>query len=960
MLVGRATEEIVRHLRDGADPVGRTRMLAAAIAADPSSFETLLRGLRAEAERTFAADPHACLRLAEALVEGARLADRKDFEALGLMTTADALRNVGRFEESITFYDESARTYQALGDEVGWARTRVGWLFACQRLGRGEQALAVVSQARQVFERHSEWARAASLDMHTAFVCKELGNYRRALAYYDQALAVYAGLDPTVDAQEARAKANKAVALSHLGDFQAALALHEEARKTFVRLGETVSVHRQDQNIALVHAGRGDYTRALRHYDQALTGFERAGLDIDASWVGLSLLECYLSLNRYLEALALADETAARFERCGAPTEAARARYFGAQVRGRLGDPDGASKLLTAAAETFASAGMPQRLAYVALASADLALKRGDPRAALIHGERAHTLFAECGLDALAALSGVVHGRAALALGEISVADERAAASLDVAHRHTADWLEQVSHHLRGGVASARGMSDAAFTSFEDAMAAIDRIQGRLATELRTNFLADKLALFHDAITCALDADEPARAFGYLERSKSRALVDYLATHPGVRLRSSDSAAQVVLDELAEVRAEHNWLSAQLHSSVMARRVDDHLGDAAATTLRDEIERREVRIARLQERLALRHAKPVADVLPATPGILAEPPKVDESTVLLEYYLHDHGGVVFVVTGGDLRVVPLEGGPKPISRLLGQWQLNLDASAAAAASRSPLDALGHNARGILAELYRLLIAPVEWYLNDRQRVVIIPYGPAHSVPFHALFSGGQFLLERLEVSVCPSSSLLRLCAARPRRPGRTALTLAHSAGGRLPAAVREAQRVAAILGGETYLEDAASGAALTDAAARHAVIHLATHGEARLDNPAFAHLLLADGQLNAADVFNLPLDGALVTLSACETGRAQVTGGDELVGLSRGFLFAGAATLIQSLWRVEDESTATLMERFYGALKSGASAGAALRAAQLDAAARESHPFRWAPFQLVGDSGPLA
>ncbi len=94
-------------------------------------------------------------------------------------------------------------------------------------------------------------------------------------------------------------------------------------------------------------------------------------------------------------------------------------------------------------------------------------------------------------------------------------------------------------------------------------------------------------------------------------------------------------------------------------------------------------------------------------------------------------------------------------------------------------------------------------------------------------------------------------------------------------------------------------------------------MHLAAHGEARLDNPTFAHLQLADGQLTTADVFNLALDGALVTLSACETGRSVVTGGDELIGLARGFLYAGAATLVQSLWRVEDGSTARLMERFY-------------------------------------------
>src|SRR5262249_58932802 len=98
---------------------------------------------------------------------------------------------------------------------------------------------------------------------------------------------------------------------------------------------------------------------------------------------------------------------------------------------------------------------------------------------------------------------------------------------------------------------------------------------------------------------------------------------------------------------------------------------------------------------------------------------------------------------------------------------------------------------------------------------------------------------------------------------------------------------------------------------------RHGVLHLAAHGEARLDNPTFAHVKLADGPLTTADVFKLPLAGALVVLSACESGRAAVHGGDELVGLTRGFLYAGAAALVQSLWRGEDGSTARLMGRVF-------------------------------------------
>jgi CHAT domain-containing protein len=195
-----------------------------------------------------------------------------------------------------------------------------------------------------------------------------------------------------------------------------------------------------------------------------------------------------------------------------------------------------------------------------------------------------------------------------------------------------------------------------------------------------------------------------------------------------------------------------------------------------------------------------------------------------------------------------------------------------------------------------------------------------------------------------------------LCAARPRRVGGSALVLGNSNGGRLPFVLREAEVVGKLLGGEVFIEEQATRTVLATLCRVHPIVHLAAHGEARLDNPQFGFVQLADGQLSTADVFNLDLEGSIVTLSACETGLNGVTAGDELTGLSRGFLHAGASTLIQSLWRVHDRATARLMETFYTSLRTGGRAAAALRVAQLEALeASGGHPFYWAPFQLVGD-----
>jgi CHAT domain-containing protein len=224
------------------------------------------------------------------------------------------------------------------------------------------------------------------------------------------------------------------------------------------------------------------------------------------------------------------------------------------------------------------------------------------------------------------------------------------------------------------------------------------------------------------------------------------------------------------------------------------------------------------------------------------------------------------------------------------------------------------------------------------------------------VPFAALHDGQGYLVERFEVSTAPSSSALSFCL-RPRvRKSRRGLVVAHSADGVLPGAVAEALAVADLFPGDCLVEQQVTVPNLKAAAADADIIHLAMHGVARLDAPLFSYLRLADGHLTALDCFDFELDCALVTLSACESGRAVVAAGDEQLGLPRAFLYAGARSVLHSLWRIDDRATQALMQRFYVDLRAGHGRGASLRNAQLAAlGSNRSHPFWWAAFVLVGD-----
>ena len=135
---------------------------------------------------------------------------------------------------------------------------------------------------------------------------------------------------------------------------------------------------------------------------------------------------------------------------------------------------------------------------------------------------------------------------------------------------------------------------------------------------------------------------------------------------------------------------------------------------------------------------------------------------------------------------------------------------------------------------------------------------------------------------------------------------------------------------------------------------RSRLIHIATHGKFRQDNPMFSGIRLGDAYLNLYDLYQLKLDAELVTLSGCATGMNVVTSGDELLGLIRGLLYAGAHSLLLTLWDVHDQSAADFMVGFYRRFHGGESKAGALRGAMMELRERYPHPYHWAPFTLIG------
>jgi CHAT domain-containing protein len=267
--------------------------------------------------------------------------------------------------------------------------------------------------------------------------------------------------------------------------------------------------------------------------------------------------------------------------------------------------------------------------------------------------------------------------------------------------------------------------------------------------------------------------------------------------------------------------------------------------------------------------------------------------------------------------------------------------------------RAHMGQLTLRAQRSLQQLYDLVFAPLEGVIGSR-RLVVVPHHAVHYVPFQSLFDGASYLVQRYEISYAPSTAVLLHCLQRDVNPSDTMLLMGVP-DERIPRVRQEVESVATLFPGAIRRDgDAATLDALRELAPAAGTIHLACHGYFRADNPLFSSLQLSDGWLTVREARDLRLQCSLVTLSACETGISDIAPGDELIGIARGFMAAGAPSVMMSLWTVDDDSTAMLMEHFYRGLQTGNGPAAALRQAQLHLLESTPHPFYWAPFVVMG------
>lgn len=516
---------------------------------------------------------------------------------------------------------------------------------------------------------------------------------------------------------------------------------------------------------------------------------------------------------------------------------------------------------------------------------------------------------------------------------------QRTAARFGLAGDARDIYVEGIAHEMTGN-------HDEALKRFLMAVDAIEMDRRTLRDERsRGTFMEERISFYYAAVQQYLERRQYGPAFQLLERSRSRALADLFASRTGGLGASSE---QKLFADLTVLRTQIANAQSQVFEMVSATPTDAVRKEIAA--LQNRIRTLEAEHQRLTARIA-RESPRLGELVTAAPATLEATQQAlrQDGSEMLQYLVLEHALLLWHITPQSVTVKNVFLPRSEVIRKISTLRASLDDR------NAPFD------KTTAQELFLYLVAPVLGGVSS-ERLVIVPHEDLQYVPFQALLDPqtATFAGERFQFTYAPSASVF---IGLKRSPGLADGRLLAVADPDLEAAGEEVAAIARHFPGRHKIVTAAlpTESDVKAWAGQFDVIHLAVHGRFDANEPMLSSLTLAkgaadDGQLTAAEMFGLPLSQSrLVVLSACETGRARATHANEVIGMLRGLLYAGASTLVLSHWEVDSVATARWMETFYDAARSRPPADAA-RAALIKVKSNPEyeHPYFWAAFTVVG------
>jgi len=495
------------------------------------------------------------------------------------------------------------------------------------------------------------------------------------------------------------------------------------------------------------------------------------------------------------------------------------------------------------------------------------------------------------------------------------------------------------------------GQTSKSILFYKEAINVISNMRSTISTEMhRISYASYKDKIFNNLIDALILSKQIKEAFEYAEVAKSRALVDLLGSKKGM-IKFKNAGITNLIDKEREAQINKDYT--QKHTGITDKQVE-HINSLSFMSS----ERRGLTLAKNisnQKKIMFGSDEELMSLITVAKFKLEDIQEIlPINYSLLEFYITDKSIFAWVIDKTQIKFLKIK--LKPI-----EAKLKIDAI------DQKIKSISADVNKISQELYEELFKPIEKEIKNN-KIYIANHRFLHGFPFELLYDGNSYLVERYSFTYLPSASILKFLK---QSDGIYESLLAFG-----NPKIKSARKFIPLKGAEEEVFSIAKAFPLSKVCVgkqatetflvsncnKYDVIHIASHGIFDAVYPMDSRVLLSpdssnDGILTAKESYSIDLDGSLVILSACETGKTDVKNGDELIGFFRGFFFSGASSLIASLWKVDDIATKQLMTEFYNQLKyEQLTPEQSIKNSKLKMIKSDSytHPYYWAAFTIFG------
>jgi CHAT domain-containing protein len=874
---------------------------------------------------------------------------------LTLIGIAGSYQGLTDYPKAIATYNQAIALQQEAGNRLAEAEILNQLSFAYDQTGEKQKALEVLNKALSLQTATGDRSREAFTLGNIAGIYNSMGEYQQALDAHNRALSLRRAVKDRPG--EGVSLNDIAQVYSSLGDYQQSIDSYNSALVIFRSIGDRVQEGQTLDNIASVYRSLKDYRKALDYYNQALTVRRAAGDRFRELATLTGVIRAYESLKDYPKALETANTALTLARAQQSPFAEASALALTGRVYLASGDYPKALDASKAALKTWQQLGIRVAAAPTLDNIGKTYNAQGNYPSAIASYNQALALWRSLGAKA-----------------------DEAESLYNIA----------ISERARGNLPQSQ-------IQIKAAIAVVEGLRTKIASkELRSKYFASvqRYYEFYTDLLMQWHKQEPkaghnAEALQVSDRARARSLLEIL----------TEANADIRKGVAPQLLAKERDLQAKLDIAETQRVkiLGENPTPAQATAADKQVSALLKQYQDLQAQIRTTSPQYAALTQPQALTLAQIQKLLDPDTVLLEYSLGEKRSYLWAVTANSLDSYELP--PQQEIETIAKQYYQLVTDKRPGLKKQSLAKTATN-------LSNILLKPVAGQIG-KKRLVVVGDGALQYIPFAALPVNNTPLLIEHEIVSLPSAStidvLRRELTGRKPAPKTVAILAdpvftkddarvktatsipasdknsllqrsANQSGvsfARLPGTRQEAEQILALVPAKETSQTfdfAADRAAVTSPnLSQYKIIHFATHGILNSLNPELSGVVLSlvnvkgepqNGFLRLNEIFNLNLPAELVVLSACQTGLGEEVRGEGVVGLTRGFMYAGAPRVVVSLWSVDDAATAELMTRFYtGMLKKGLKPAAALRAAQIEVWKQDKwkSPYYWAAFELQGE-----